>query len=371
VVCSEFARLWLLIESVKGIGSGRWIKLSRSIAVPEIARMLESEEGRERLSRILRRAVHAPDERSVDERLELLEKSGYGLVSIADDGYPPRLREIVSAPPVLYYAGHLAPLSARCLCIVGSRAASRRGRATAARLARELSARGVHVVSGLARGVDTAAHEGALETGGCTSAVLGCGVDVVYPPENEALAARIVEGGCILSEFPLGTPPLQHHFPQRNRILSGLSLGVVVVEADLTSGAMGTARWAVEQNRDVFAVPGPIDHPGSRGPHRLIRDGARLVETVEDILAEYPELSAGVTAAGGGAAGATALLLTEEERTVLSALEIDPKHIDELVQFCDISPTAILPVLLALEMRGVIVSCGSGSYALASPEALG
>jgi DNA processing protein len=144
-----------------------------------------------------------------------------------------------------------------------------------------------------------------------------------------------------------------------------------VVEADLDSGAMGTARWAVEQNRDVFAVPGPIDYPGSRGPHRLIRDGARLVETVEDILAELPP-HAGVSrqpAAQG--VGAPAQPFSEEERAVLSALDLDPKHIDELVQFCDISPTAILPILLNLEMRGVIVSCGSGSYALASPGAIG
>jgi DNA processing protein len=371
MVCSEYARLWLLIESVKGIGTGRWINLSRSVPVPEIARMLESAEGRERLSRFFRRAVQAPDERFVDEQLALVEKGGAGIVSTADDDYPAMLKEITVPPPILFYRGSLALFTRPCICIVGSRRSSRRGLVTARRLADDLSARGVHIVSGLARGVDTAAHEGAIEGAGGTSAVLGSGVDTIYPSENAALAERIRMNGCLLSEFPLGTPPFKHHFPQRNRILSGLSLGVVVVEGDLDSGAMGTARWAAEQNRDVFAVPGPIDHPGSRGPHRLIRDGARLVETVDDILAEYSARMAACAEPARYAGASPAETLSPQERVVLSALDLDPKHIDELVRFCDISPTAILPILLNLEMRGVIMSCGGGLYALASPRAAG
>jgi DNA processing protein len=267
---------------------------------------------------------------------------------------------------LLFFAGNLDVLSKTCMCIVGSRRASRRGLLTAKGLARDLSARGVHVVSGLARGIDSAAHEGALEAEGGTSAVLGCGIDRVYPPENGGLAARISRCGCILSEFPLGELPLRYNFPQRNRILSGVSLGVVVVEADLPSGAMNTARWAVEQNREVFAVPGPIDWPGSRGPHKLIRDGAHLVEGIDDVVAGLPSYAKVGTAIDRSAEPADERL-TERERAILSALDLNPKHIDELVQFCDISPTAILPVLLDLEMRGVIVSCGGGSYALASP----
>jgi len=368
--CSEWARCWLFIESVHGIGAPRWIGLSKTMGVSEIAEMIRSEEGRERLTRMLGRPVSAVDERLVDDQLALLEKGGYDLVSISDEHYPPLLRQIAVPPPLLYFKGSLDALSKPCVCVVGSRRASRRGLITAGGLARDLSACGVHVVSGLARGIDSAAHEGALEGKGGTSAVLGCGLDAVYPRENAALAGRIAESGSVLSEFPLGSLPLRQNFPRRNRILSGLSCGVVVVEAGPSSGAMGTAMWAVEQGRDVFAVPGPIDYPGSRGPHRLIRDGARLVEGVEDILAELPSHATVGCWIDRGAAH-DPQRFTERERAIVAALDLNPKHIDELVQFCDISPTAILPVLLDLEMRGVIASCGGGAYALAAPRRKG
>jgi DNA processing protein len=234
-------------------------------------------------------------------------------------------------------------------------------------MARELSERGIHIVSGLARGIDGAAHEGALAGAGGTSAVFGCGVDRIYPSEHFALVERIVEHGCILSEFPLGAAPLKHHFPRRNRILSGLALGVVVVEADIGSGAMGTAQWACDQNRDVFAVPGPIDYPGSRGPHRLIRDGAMLVECAGDIIAAFPFLSPGGTAPGPCEKADMHESFTDDEAALLSALDVDPKHIDELLQFCHIPPAVALSLLLDLEMRGIVISCGGGTYALVSP----
>lgn len=229
----------------------------------------------------------------------------------------------------------------------------------------ELSRRDIAVVSGMARGIDGAAHEGALTESAGTCAVLGCGVDVAYPPEHAALADAIAENGCLLSELPLGTRPLRHHFPRRNRILSGISLGTLVVEAGPRSGAMGTARWALEQNREVFAMPGPVEHSGSRGPHRLIREGASLVEKVEDILDELPPCGTVVAADTGGPVGARGPLLSERERRVISALELDPKHIDDLVQICHISATLMLPILLDLEMRGVVASTGGGCYALA------
>jgi DNA processing protein len=409
MVCSQAARLWLGIISAKGIGPQKWADLARSMPLEEIARMLDGEAGRERLSRMLGRAVGPPDAAFVENQLRLLDAGGLSLVSISDECYPELLRQIYDPPLVLFCGGDARALSRPSLCIVGSRRATRRGLMTAACLARELSERGIQVVSGLARGIDGASHRGALAAGGddcvfcrpataagggeagspgpleqCggTSAVLGCGVDAIYPPEHAGLAKEMTETGCIVSEFPLGTPPLKHHFPQRNRILSGLSLGVVVVEADIDSGAMGTARWAVEQNREVFAVPGPIDHPGSRGPHKLIREGATLIENVGDILAELPQLSARrhecATRDGedGPHESRTASLahralrgpFTDEERAVLSALDLNPKHIDELVQFCHISPTFMLPILLGLEMRGVIESCGGGTYALAATQ---
>jgi DNA processing protein len=367
MVCSEMARLWLEIVSANGAGAAGWVGLMRDVPLDEIVSLLGSVEGRERLSRRIGRAVGAVDRAFVDEQLGLLERRGCGLVSISDECYPTMLREIAVPPPLLFFEGELSMLSRPVVCVVGSRRSSRRGLITAARFGRELSERGIHVVSGLARGIDGAAHRGALAGDGGTSAVLGCGIDVVYPPEHRSLAREIAGRGCILSEFPLGAAPLRRNFPRRNRILSALSLGVVIVEADLDSGAMGTAQWACDQNRDVFAVPGPIDHPGSRGPHKLIREGATLVEGIGDILAELPAGTASgrrgdssdIDRAGGS--------FSDEERAILSALDLDPKHIDELVRFCHSSPMFILPLLLDLEMRGIIESCGGGTYALASP----
>lgn len=196
--------------------------------------------------------------------------------------------------------------------------------------------------------------------------MLGCGIDVPYPRDNAGLAVDIASSGCIFSEFMPGTPPLRHHFPRRNRLISGLSLGVVVVEAGLGSGAMSTARWAADQGREVFAVPGPIEHEGSRGPHRLLREGAVLVESAEDVLLELPPCGIAAQAPGGRPPGRAEPPggLSGDERRVFEALDLAPKHIDELSRICHISPTGLLPLLLGLEMRGIISSCGGGNYAL-------
>lgn len=369
MMCSDDALAWLALSSVKGASPITLLRLFGDAAPGEIVAKLENALERERIVQFLKRAIEPPDTKFVDEQVALLEKRHFGLVSISDGSYPELLREISVPPPLLYFAGDLSVLARPSICVVGSRRPSRRSLLVARNLARDLSERGIHVVSGLARGVDGAAHEGALSCGGGTSAVLGCGVDTVYPPEHAGLAREILERGCILSEFPLGTPPLRHHFPRRNRVLSGLSLGVVVVDAGLESGAMGTAAWALEQNRQVFAVPGPVDCPGSRGPHRLIRDGACLVEGVGDILAELPALAAlgtGGAAERGGARERETF--TAEEHLLLGALDLEAKHIDDLVQFCHISPAMMLPMLLDLEMRGAVVSCGGGAYALAAPR---
>ncbi len=365
--CTEAARLWLEIFLARGARPDAWISLALGSSLEEVAGLLGSEAERERLSRILARRIEPADRSFLEEQLARIEREGWGLVSLSDESYPPLLRHIPDPPPVLFCAGNPAALARMTICVVGSRRSSRHGLANAANIARELSERGVHVVSGLARGIDAAAHEGALLADGGTSAVLGCGIDVVYPAEHLALFGRIAERGCVVSEFPLGTPPLKHHFPRRNRILSGLSLGVVVVEADIGSGAMGTAQWAGEQGREVFAVPGPIDYPGSRGPHRLIRDGATLVESAADVIAAIPGLAPGAARRDAGGESRAAERFSDEERSVLSALDTDPKHIDEVLRFCHIPPAAALPLLLDLEMRGIVVSCGNGAYALARP----
>lgn len=382
---SESARRILEIVSSKGVSPNAWSELLRSMPLDEVHGMLVSSGGRERLSRVLGRAVSAPDPAFVEKQLHRLETGGGGVLSILDREYPPRLAAIHEPPPVLFYRGDAGALSRPTVCIVGSRAAGRRGIITARELASELSRRGIHVVSGLARGIDGAAHEGALSGSGGTSAVLGSGIDVIYPPEHRHLAERIAESGCVVSEFPLGTSPYRYNFPQRNRVLSGLSLGVVVIEAAIDGGAMGTACWAADQGREVFAVPGPIDDPRSGGPHQLIRDGAHLVESVDDILAVFArERQEGVdgmpiespASARKGSGGAVAPrskrqidleLFAGDERAVIEALALDPKHIDDLVRLCHISPAVLLPILLDLEMRGFIEACGGGAYATADP----
>jgi DNA processing protein len=366
--CSRASKLWLQLLSIEGISPSRWVPLVLSRGVDEIARRLGSESGRSDLARLLGRRPGKPRARYVEEQLEKLRNEKCGLLSISEAGYPSLLREIHDPPPLLYLRGDPVVLGLPALCIVGSRSAGRRGALTARGLAAGLSMRGIMVVSGLARGIDRAAHEGALEGGGPTCAVLGCGLDICYPPENGPLAGRIERRGTVLSELPFGTPPLRHNFPRRNRILSGLSLGVVVVEAGIESGAMVTARMAREQDREIFAVPGPVEKPLSRGPHALLRNGAHLVETVEDILAQLPPCGSLPRIRGGAEGTPAGGDLSDLERRVVDALELDPKHIDELVRICNISPTSLLPVLLNLEMRGRIVSCGGGSFALPAQD---
>jgi DNA processing protein len=361
VMISEESRAWLEILSVHGISSNRWTRVRSVLALRSIVDMVRCAGGRRELGRRIGRSVGAPDRRFLERQLHRLSNREYSIVSIDDSGYPSLLREIAVPPPLLFYRGTLAVCGKPMITIVGSRAASRRGIVVAARLARELARRDIAVVSGMARGIDGAAHRGALDESGGTCAVLGCGVNVSYPPEHRSLAASIAAAGCILSELPFDTPPLRHHFPRRNRILSGLSLGVLVVESTPRGGAIGTARWAVDQNREVFAVPGPIELPGSRGPHQLIREGAILVERVEDILGELPPCGRVVEAAPGDP---RTLKLSERERRVMDALELNPKHIDDVVQICHISATSLCPILLDLELKGLIESTGGGCYAL-------
>jgi len=366
--CSRASFLWLRLLSIHGIPPARWVPVVLRGGIEAVAERLGSERGRSDLARELGRSPSRPREGHVRDQLSKLEKGGYSLVSISEADYPSLLREIHDPPPLLYVRGSRSLLGMPAICIVGSRSAGRRGILTARSLAAGLSERGLLVVSGLARGVDAAAHEGALDREGATCAVIGSGLDICYPPENGPLAERIAESGAILSELPFGTPPLRRNFPRRNRILSGISLGVVVVEAGIESGAMVTARLAREQDRELFAVPGPIEKSSSRGPHRLLRQGAYLVEGVEDILAQLPPCGKVPPVRAADAAAPRRGGFSPSERAVVDALELDPKHIDELVRICNISPTSLLPLLLNLEMRGAVVSCGGGFFALRSTE---
>ena len=279
------------------------------------------------------------------------------LIAIADDGYPAWLRAISSPPAALYCDGLVEPGDRQAIAIVGSRQATPYGLRVTETLARELSGAGFTIVSGLARGIDAAAHRAALETGGRTIAVLGCGLDVDYPPEHGRLREEIAANGAVVTEFPAGTPPKPSHFPQRNRIISGLSLGVLVIEAAEDSGSLITARQALEQGREVFAAPGPVDAPLSRGPHGLIKQGAKLVETVDDIIEELlPQMELAVVPRRRSVLSQATELpnLLPEERLVLDLMGREPLHLDDLTERSHLTSAAIAGILLGLELKGAV-----------------
>jgi DNA processing protein len=274
-----------------------------------------------------------------------------------DPNYPSQLRELDDPPPVLFVRGALADLAVAAVAIVGSRDASAYGVSVARGLARDLAELGIVVVSGLAVGIDAAAHRGALEACGRTIAVVGSGTDVVYPRANASLREAILSSGAVLSELPPGVPPRRHHFPERNRLISGLALGVIVVEATLRSGSLVTARRALSQGREIFAVPGPITAPRSRGPHSLLKEGGKLVENVDDVLRELPRLSAWRRAhpAEKPAAPGPADALYE-------AIVRGAATVDDLATETGRGVPEILNDLLTLELRGRIVRGPAGRF---------
>lgn len=282
---------------------------------------------------------------------DALDRIGGRVVAWGSAPYPANLRPLPDAPPVLIVRGDLLPEDKFSIAIVGSRRATQYGRTLARNFARELAAHGLTVVSGGARGVDTQAHEGALEGGGRTIAFLGCGVDVDYPYDNRALFDRIVrDGGAVVSEFPLGTKPEPWRFPTRNRLISGTSLGVLVIESPADSGSLITAREAGDQGREVFAIPGPVDGRNTGG-HRLIQDGAKLVETVDDILSELGVLSLRPT--DSPAPNPPPLNLPPEQRRVLDLLTLQPRHVDSMIAESGLTAPQVSGILTLLEMRGL------------------
>ena len=291
----------------------------------------------------------------VDDELQRCADFGINILEVRSDSYPRRLQEIYDPPSILYCQGQLLPQDDLAIAIVGTRHASPYGLVQAERFAKGLALAGLTIVSGLARGVDAAAHRGAMAAGGRTIAVLGSGILNLYPPDHRPLADEIVARGAMLSEFPTLQPPKAGAFPRRNRLVSGLALGVLVIEAAERSGALISARHAMEQGREVFALPGRVDNRTSRGCHRLIRDGAKLVETIDDVLTELGPLATptaidSITAIHHPAE----LSLNEREQTVLQAIDKEPTTIDEIVRKTAFPVQQILATVSALEMRRLV-----------------
>lgn len=353
---------WFALKSVPLVGNVTFLRLLAHFGTPEKALRASARE----LSRVkgvsggAAAAISSHDYRShAEAECDKVARSGAAVVDILSRRYPRLLMEIPDPPPYIYLLGRLEG-SETAVAIVGSRRASQYGLCTATRLARDLAAQRVTVVSGMARGIDTAAHWGALKGGGRSIAVLGCGIDVVYPPENGALHQALREGGAIISEFPMGTPPLAENFPRRNRIISALSRGVVVVEAGEGSGSLITARYALEQGRDVFAVPGNVNQSGSRGGNGLIKEGAKLVEGVEDILEELGiEPLAPVPAPQP-----PSFPLTPQEAELYALLCQGALQIDDIIVQSALTAGEVSATLLRLELKGAIVQLPGKRFAV-------
>jgi DNA processing protein len=290
----------------------------------------------------------------VRKEIDLAVKNNIHIVSQADESYPEGLKRIIDAPPIIYIKGRIENADKYAVAIVGSRNSTIYGRQVAEQMGIKLASSGLTVVSGMARGVDTASHIGALKSGGRTIAVLGSGIDVPYPASNRGLINKIASSGCVISEFPFGTRPLRENFPRRNRIISALSMGVLVVEATLDSGSLITVTYALEQGKEVFAVPGNITSRNSRGTNDLIKKGAKLVESADEVISELAPQLKGALKEDVLAAENEPAELTDDEKSVFRCLSVEPKHIDTIIREEKINTGKALSVLLSLELKGVI-----------------
>ncbi len=357
---------WLALARVPGIGAVTFHRLLQRFGSPGRALAASDDDLRRcpgvgpALLAALRRP---PDHHAINAELAWAEADGHHCLTLTDPRYPRLLAAIPAAPPVLYVSGDLDSLACPQLAVVGSRRASPDGLALATAFARELQACGLLVTSGLALGIDAAAHRGALQAGGRTIAVLGSGLARIYPRSHVRLAGRIAGQGALVSEFPLAMAPKAENFPRRNRLISGLSLGVLVVEASLRSGSLRTAAFAAEQGRELFAIPGSIHNPLARGCHHLLRQGAKLTETVADICTELGPLLASVAPAGKmpdtqiRSAGQG-----EDERRVYEQMGFAPIDMDVLVERCRLSVARISAALSLLELENQVISLPGGRY---------
>jgi len=358
---------WVGLSRIEGLGVRGVHKLVSHFGSPKAAYMasLTELEGSGLPATVCHSIFSQSGLKEAEKEIEAAAKSDCQLIDYESLAYPSMLRQIADPPLVLYVRGDIGALSGHCLAIVGSRRPSAYGLQVARRLARDLAERNLVIVSGLARGIDSAAHHGALEGKGKTIAVQGRGMDGIYPAENRRLADKILESGAVISEFPLGTGPTPENFPIRNRVISGLSLGVMVVEASEYSGSLITARLAAEHNREVFAVPGNITSAQSFGPNHLIKQGAKLVAEWIDVVEEFaPEVrmqllpSGEASDDGRGIRGSGELFgesLTQEQKKVFEVLRVDEAlFVDSILDSVPLPQAQVMQVLLELEMRGLV-----------------
>ncbi len=396
---SDEHRQWLTLKLAPGVGTAQFIRLLARFRTPANILSAPVRDLAEVVGKSLaERIAQYKDVADTEGQERLMKQCGAWLITLGDDNYPARLAEIYDPPLLLFARGSLIEEDQRAVAIVGTRRASPYGLRMAEKFGGELARRGVTVVSGMANGVDAAAHRGALNVGGRTIAILGNGVDVLYPKQHAELRDAIIASGCLLSQFPMGVGPSPGHFPYRNRIISGFTAGVLVVEAPSRSGALITARQAAEQGREVFAVPGQVGSKNSEGPHALIREGAKLVESVDDILMELelPEFEDAPASAAAPAqpreaapaaqdphpsapeasergwprardaqhdaerqspaAAAQAPVTTDnpKERQVLNVLDPNGSYVDEIAAACRLSVSDALSTLTLLEIKGLV-----------------
>ena len=350
---------WLRLRAIDGVGDLTALRLVRAWHSPEAVLRASRDDLTQsgcspQLVEAIRRGPDSPVCRSIERELDAIERGHIEVRSVLDPAYPRRLKMIADPPPLLYITGTLTEQDELAVAIVGARRATAAGRVMTEELSHDLAALGVTVVSGLARGVDAAAHRGALAAQGRTIAVLGCGIDQTYPPEHERLRRQIEERGAILSEVPVGAPPHSHHFPRRNRIISGLSLGVIVTEAAINSGSLITARLAAEQGREVFAVPGFVKETTSRGTNALLKEGAALIERAQDVIdVVMPQLEPALRLRlqPSQEKNVRGDQLGKEEQLVYDALSYEPLTVDDVIVTTGLSVPTVMASLLSLEFR--------------------
>lgn len=356
----EDVALWVALNQIPGLGNTSVCQLLTKFGSPEAIFSAPIRELREIVSdEFAQKISNGADFAAIQPTLDWLKKDNAHVVTLADEHYPQKLLEISNPPAILYAIGHLKWLNHPSIAMVGSRSATPQGEKNAEDFAQSLCDQGVCVVSGMALGIDGAAHRGALKSNGTTIAVVGTGLDIVYPSRHRDLAHKIAERGLILSEFPLGTPSKAQNFPRRNRLISGLSLGCLVVEANMDSGSLITARLAAEQGREVFAIPGSIHSPVSKGCHQLIKQGAKLVESTADIFEEIKFNVQNISPFGSLAQTGHMGL---ETNAVLTSMGFDPMNFDTLLSHTGLTSEALSSMLMVLELEGKITSMAGGKY---------